>query len=70
MLNRNALFLNTILLGGTTAQKLEAVADAGFAQAELWQQDVQETGGGYGRDPAPPQFAGYLIDGLPGTAGF
>ena len=45
MLNRNALFLNTILLGGTTAQKLEAVADAGFAQAELWQQDVQETGG-------------------------
>ena len=45
MINRNALFLNTILLGGTTAQKLQAVADAGFAEAELWQQDVQETGG-------------------------
>lgn len=45
MLNRNALFLNTILLGGTTAQKLEAVAGAGFAEAELWQQDVVETGG-------------------------
>ena len=45
MLNRNALFLNTILLGGTTAQKLEAVAGAGFTEAELWQQDVFDTGG-------------------------
>lgn len=34
-------FLNTVLLGGTTTEKLDAIAAAGFAQAELWRQDVQ-----------------------------
>lgn len=33
-------FLNTILLGGDTVDKLEAVAAAGFAQVELWREDV------------------------------
>lgn len=39
------LFLNTVLLGGTTEQKLSAIAAAGFQQAELWQQDVSESDG-------------------------
>lgn len=34
-------FLNTILLGGSTADKLHAAAAAGFAQVELWRQDVE-----------------------------
>lgn len=34
-------FLNTVLLGGGTAQKLRAAAAAGFAQVELWREDVQ-----------------------------
>ncbi|MDX3935794.1 sugar phosphate isomerase/epimerase family protein [Stenotrophomonas sp.] len=33
-------FLNTILLGGDTAGKLDAAAAAGFAQVELWREDV------------------------------
>lgn len=41
----NPLFLNTVLLGGNTQQKLTAIAAAGFQQAELWQQDVREAGG-------------------------
>jgi 4-hydroxyphenylpyruvate dioxygenase len=36
----NPLFLNTILLGGTTRDKLRAASKAGFAQIELWRQDV------------------------------
>ena len=39
------LFLNTILLGGTTAEKIEAAAAAGFDQIELWRQDVEQAGG-------------------------
>ncbi len=36
----NPLFINTVLLGGTTRQKLQAARQAGFDQVELWQQDV------------------------------
>ncbi|MDE1148188.1 MAG: sugar phosphate isomerase/epimerase [Azospirillaceae bacterium] len=41
----NPLFLNTILLGGTTTDKLRAASAAGFAQVELWRQDVEAFGG-------------------------
>ena len=34
------LFLNTILLGGSTADKIAAAGSAGFGQIELWRQDV------------------------------
>ncbi|WP_347558730.1 sugar phosphate isomerase/epimerase family protein [Robbsia sp. KACC 23696] len=37
----NPLFINTILLGGPTVQKLAAAKAAGFAQVELWRQDVE-----------------------------
>lgn len=33
-------FLNTVLLGGSTPEKLDAAAAAGFAQVELWREDV------------------------------
>jgi 4-hydroxyphenylpyruvate dioxygenase len=33
-------FLNTVLLGGSTGEKLDAAAAAGFAQVELWREDV------------------------------
>lgn len=39
-------FLNTILLGGTTDQKIAAAAAAGFDQIELWRQDVDSAPGG------------------------
>ncbi len=42
---KNSLFLNTILLGGNTEQKIRAAAGAGFSQIELWQQDVWQTEG-------------------------
>jgi len=29
-------FLNTVLLGGSTPENLDAAAAAGFAQVELW----------------------------------
>ena len=45
MTGKHPLFLNTILLGGTTEQKIEAAAAAGFSQIELWQQDVWQTEG-------------------------
>lgn len=45
MTGKHKLFLNTILLGGTTEQKIEAAAAAGFSQIELWQQDVWQTEG-------------------------
>ncbi|AYD05163.1 4-hydroxyphenylpyruvate dioxygenase (plasmid) [Neorhizobium sp. NCHU2750] len=38
--NLNQLFLNTVLLGGTTNDKIQAVSAAGFDQIELWQQDL------------------------------
>ncbi len=34
-------FLNTVLLGGSTELKLHAAAAAGFAQVELWREDVE-----------------------------
>lgn len=37
----NPLFLNTILLGGSTRDKIHAASKAGFAQIELWRQDVE-----------------------------
>ncbi|ADP12803.1 4-hydroxyphenylpyruvate dioxygenase [Erwinia sp. Ejp617] len=39
-LSDNPLFINTILLGGSSEEKLRAAAAAGFQQVELWQQDV------------------------------
>jgi len=41
----NPLFLNTILLGGSTADKLVACHGAGFDQIELWQQDLAAASG-------------------------
>ncbi|MFC6362368.1 MULTISPECIES: sugar phosphate isomerase/epimerase family protein [Tatumella] len=43
--SENTLFINTILLGGSTGQKLQAAADAGFMQVELWQQDIRKAEG-------------------------
>jgi len=37
----NPFFINTILLGGPTTDKLAAAKAAGFAQVELWRQDVE-----------------------------
>ncbi len=37
----NPLFLNTILLGGSTDAKLAAACAAGFDQVELWRQDIE-----------------------------
>lgn len=42
----NPLFINTILLGGSPEQKLQAACQAGFNQVELWQQDVEAAGAG------------------------
>lgn len=38
------LFINTILLGGSTHDKVTAAAKAGFDQIELWRQDVEQYG--------------------------
>lgn len=43
--NDNKLFINTVLLGGTTEEKIRAAADAGFSQIELWRQDIEAAGG-------------------------
>lgn len=45
-LTANPLFINTILLGGSSEEKLRAAALAGFDQVELWQQDVDHAAGG------------------------
>lgn len=45
-LSNNPLFINTILLGGSSEQKLHAAAAAGFQQVELWRQDVEAASGG------------------------
>lgn len=42
----NSLFINMILLGGTSAEKLAAAKAAGFDAVEVWQQDVQDHIGG------------------------
>ncbi|SEQ46767.1 4-hydroxyphenylpyruvate dioxygenase [Rosenbergiella nectarea] len=41
-LKANPRFLNTVLLGGTFAKKLEAIAKAGFDGVEVWQQDAEQ----------------------------
>lgn len=41
MTSTNKTFLNFILLGGTTEQKIAATRDAGFDEAEIWLEDVQ-----------------------------
>ncbi|WP_349779167.1 sugar phosphate isomerase/epimerase family protein [Xanthomonas sp. WHRI 7065] len=38
----HSLFLNTVLLGGTAADKLSAAQAAGFDAVELWEQDLQQ----------------------------
>ena len=42
--NDNKLFINTVLLGGTTEEKIRAAADAGFSQIEIWRQDIEAAG--------------------------
>jgi len=42
----NPLFLNTVLLGGDTVEKLTAAHAAGFDQVELWVRDVDNMTGG------------------------
>lgn len=44
----NPLFLNTVLLGGTTSTKLAAASAAGFDGIELWRQDVEAVADGPG----------------------
>jgi 4-hydroxyphenylpyruvate dioxygenase len=39
--NNNRFFLNFILLGGTTAEKVAATRAAGFDEAEVWREDVE-----------------------------
>ena len=41
-LKSNPRFLNTVLLGGSFVQKLEAIAKAGFDGIEVWQQDAEK----------------------------
>ncbi|MGB9097309.1 sugar phosphate isomerase/epimerase family protein [Erwinia sp.] len=41
----NPLFINTVLLGGSTEEKLQAASLAGFNQVELWRQDVESARG-------------------------
>ena len=42
------VFLNTILLGGSVRDKLEAAAAAGFDAVEVWREDVAACPGGAG----------------------
>jgi len=49
-----ALFINTVLLGGSTEDKIRAAAEAGFSQIEIWQQDIDAAGGN------PAEIAGQL----------
>lgn len=37
----NTFFLNLILLGGTTGEKIAATRAAGFDEAEIWREDVE-----------------------------
>jgi 4-hydroxyphenylpyruvate dioxygenase len=48
-INGNPLFINTVLLGGTTEEKIVAARDAGFDQIELWRQDIDVAPGGAGQ---------------------
>ncbi|EGH71489.1 hypothetical protein [Pseudomonas syringae] len=47
-LSTNKTFLNFILLGGTTEQKILATSKAGFDEAEIWQEDVRAYPGSQG----------------------
>jgi len=39
----NPLFINTVLLHGSTEEKIEAASQAGFDQIEIWREDVSGT---------------------------
>jgi len=41
----NPLFINLVLLGGNTNDKIRAAKAAGFDQVELWRQDLEAFGG-------------------------
>lgn len=41
----NPLFINLVLLGGSTQEKIAAAVAAGFDQVELWRQDLEAFGG-------------------------
>jgi len=41
----NPLFINLVLLGGSTQDKIRAAKAAGFDQVELWRQDLEAFGG-------------------------
>lgn len=43
--SHNPLFINTVLTGGSTEEKLQAARLAGFDQVELWRQDVESASG-------------------------
>lgn len=40
------LFLNSVVLGGSTSQKLAAAKSAGFGEVELWREDIASAPGG------------------------
>jgi 4-hydroxyphenylpyruvate dioxygenase len=40
LFEQNPLFINTVLLGGSTAEKIRAAGDAGFDAVELWREDL------------------------------
>lgn len=42
----NPTFINTILLGGSPEEKIEAARSAGFDQIEIWREDVEAHDGG------------------------
>jgi len=43
--SKNATFLNLIVMGGTTTQKLTAAKAAGFDEVEIWTEDVESFDG-------------------------
>ncbi|PPI87732.1 xylose isomerase [Candidatus Pantoea edessiphila] len=45
-MNRNLKFLNLVLLGGETEQKLKAAHAAGFDQVEIWREDIENNSNG------------------------
>ncbi|PPI86361.1 sugar phosphate isomerase/epimerase family protein [Candidatus Pantoea edessiphila] len=46
MKTNNLKFLNLVLLGGKTEQKLYAACKAGFDQVEIWREDIQNNSKG------------------------
>ena len=57
-------FLNTVLLGGTTVEKLDAARAAGFEAVEVWRQDLE------GLDGTPADLAERLRDSRLGVVDF